>query len=717
MTEPSIETANATTSELRLASVLRWPFAALVTAALVLFVAALPSRYRALLEIARENAAAYASTHGGDRGFVPPARGYAVVALALEALFVVSLVLVSTMIAWRQTRNWPAPLFATVFIAYAVWVTPTADTLPLRGGWGVLDAVVQGAGLFLAVLFFLLFPDGRFVPRWTRWWAALWAVIAIALAFDPDAYLSLIDPFDASVPAFLMLMLGGWGVGLVAQSARYRSYADEVQRRQTKIVVITLLAACLGYSVVYVPGIYLHAGTDRIAYDLVAVPLFWLLALPLPFAFTIAMLRHQLLGVSAVLVRTIVVGLLAAFITLAYVAIVVGVGSLVGGRSNLALSLLATALVALAFQPVRDRAHRFANQMVFGRRSSPYEVLAEFARSAGETYATEDLLPTTARILAEGTGAESVNVWLRVGDELRVRATWPADAEPHGPPLRSEDRDAPARLDVALFLPVRERSELLGALSVRTSPGDALAPSEEALARQLASEVGLVLRNVRLTEDLLLRMRELQASRQRIVAAQDHERRRLERNLHDGAQQQLVALAVKAGLAKAAVSRDPAAAETLLEQIQTEAREAQQTLRDLARGIYPALLADEGLETALRSQAQKAPVPIEIRADGVGRHGQDTEAAAYFCVLEALQNVTKYAHATLVTVELEERDGFLGFRVTDDGVGFDRATTPMGSGLQNMADRAAALGGELEVRSAPGRGTTVSGRLPATRVV
>jgi signal transduction histidine kinase len=262
---------------------------------------------------------------------------------------------------------------------------------------------------------------------------------------------------------------------------------------------------------------------------------------------------------------------------------------------------------------------------------------------------------------------------------------------------------------------VFDRGELLGALSLTKPEGERPSQTEESLARTLASEAGLVLRNVRLTEELLHRMEELRASRQRIVTAQDAERRRLERDLHDGAQQQLVALAVKAGLARTMLERDPGAVGRLLEELRVGAQEANQTLRDLARGIFPAILVDEGLAAAIRSQASKSAVPLDVRAGGIGRYPPELEAAVYFCVLEALQNVAKSSQASRACVDLEEAGGALRFRVVDDGIGFDRSTAATGMGLQNMEDRLAALGGELEIRSRPGEGTEVAGSLPLGR--
>jgi signal transduction histidine kinase len=269
----------------------------------------------------------------------------------------------------------------------------------------------------------------------------------------------------------------------------------------------------------------------------------------------------------------------------------------------------------------------------------------------------------------------------------------------------------PALGDATRAVEVRHQGELLGALSVTKRRGESLTPIEEKLVDDLAHQAGLVLKNVGLSADLQVRLDELRASRQRLVQAQDLERRRLERNLHDGAQQHLVALKVKLGLAEMLLDRDPAKAMATLEQLKGDADEALETLRDLARGIYPPLLAEKGLVVALESQARKAIVPVSVRADGVRRYSQDVEATVYFCVLEALQNVQKYARASHVEVRLHGSGEGLTFEVSDDGIGFDTAIAKKGAGLVNMADRLDALGGALDVTSRPSAGTTISGTL------
>jgi signal transduction histidine kinase len=251
---------------------------------------------------------------------------------------------------------------------------------------------------------------------------------------------------------------------------------------------------------------------------------------------------------------------------------------------------------------------------------------------------------------------------------------------------------------------VRHQGELLGALTVSPAADDPMNPTKEKLIRDIAAQAGLVLRNVRLIEDL-------RESRRRIVSSQDQRARTLERNIHDGAQQQLVALSVQLRLAESMVDRDPEKARALLTDLQERTVETLEDLRDLARGIYPPLLADKGLPAALEAQGRKSPVPVSVQPDGVGRYGPEVESAVYFCCLEALNNIAKYAEASKVDIVLAHVNDELRFDVIDDGRGFNPSATGYGTGLQGMADRIDAVGGVFDVASEPGGGTTISGRL------
>jgi len=431
----------------------------------------------------------------------------------------------------------------------------------------------------------------------------------------------------------------------------------------------------------------------------------------IPIAIGVSVLRYHLFDIDLVINRALLLAAMVVFITLVYVAIVVGVGALVGSQSTPVLSAVAAAVVALAFQPARRRAQHLADRLVYGKRATPYEVLSQFSDRLGNAYANEELLPRMARALAEGTGASRADVWVRVGEELRAEAVWPPDAD-RPEPLAASANTEGTLSSSSMREPVRHRGELLGALSIAKKPGESITATEENLVRDLAAQAGLVMRNVALAEQLMDTIEQLRASRQRLVTAQDERAKHLERNLHDGAQQQIVALTVKLRLLGQLMDRDVEKAKSMASDLQTDATDALEQLRDLARGIYPPLLADQGLVAALEAQARKASVPTEVRSDGIGRYPQDIESAVYFCVLEAMNNVAKYAEATRAEVSLAQDDGHLRFAVVDDGTGFDTTETSYGTGVQGMADRLDAIGGALQVVSHKGAGTTIEGQIP-----
>jgi signal transduction histidine kinase len=398
--------------------------------------------------------------------------------------------------------------------------------------------------------------------------------------------------------------------------------------------------------------------------------------------------------------RAVLYAIVAAVITVVYTAIVAGIGALVGVHGGPVLTITAAVVVALLFQPLRSRARRIANKLVYGERATPYEVLGAFADQMAESVPLEQQLDILVSLVASGVGAAYVEVRSQTSAGERVIAMWPDDA--------SGGSDG-----AVTTVPVRQGNEVLGSIDVTKPVTEPLTPPEAALLEHVASQAGMVLRNLRLTTELRDTIDELRASRRRLVEAQDSERRRIERNIHDGAQQQLVALGVKVSLAQRVLRGDVDAADRMLDDLRGEATQALEDLRELARGIYPPLLADRGLVEAVQAQARKAPMPVDVEVtDDIGRQPQEIEAAVYFCVLEALQNIAKYADASQVRVRLVAGSGALTFDVTDDGAGFDTNATSYGTGLQGMTDRLGALGGGLTVTSRPGEGTTVTGTVP-----
>jgi signal transduction histidine kinase len=551
----------------------------------------------------------------------------------------------------------------------------------------------------------LRLPDGHLPSPGWRWVSrASTASIAVAGTFLPSE-----DGASATVASVLGL-IGLFALLVcillsVASLFVRRRRADAVERHQLRWIA-TGAAVFFGvYILSFVPGMLGFGAAGDLG------GLVFLAYAAIPTGIGIAILKYRLWDIDVVIRKALIVAVLAVFFTLVYAFVVGFVGALVGARSTTGLSFVAAALVAIGFQPVLARARRFADRFVYGKRATPYEVLAEFSERVGETYADDDVLERMARVVAEGVGAEHAEVWIGVDDHLRVAARWPESAGAPPAPLPIGDALPPIPGADAAF-PVEHQGELLGALSVTTPANDPMDPAKTRLVGDLAAQAGLVLRNVRLTAALRSRLVELQAAQKRLVTAQDEERRRIERNIHDGAQQQLVALAVKARLAAQFTGKDPGKAGELVAQIEEETRQALEDLRDLARGIYPPLLADKGLVSALEAQARRSLVPTTVIGDGVGRFDQETEAAVYFSCLEALQNVAKYARASAATVRLANCDGRLSFEVRDDGIGFDPTELGIGTGMQGMVDRLGALGGTLNVASSPNAGTTVRGSLP-----
>ena len=644
--------------------------------------------------------------------------------------------LVAIMILARQPRNpigwilmaiglgWSLPFGSYGDFAISRELPGGAIAVALDGPAWAPPIALMGTSLLLR------FPNGQLLsPSWRKveWVAALAVVatvVAILLApadFADQGHPELANPLgieafkpfvNALIPVIVLIPLAilASAFSLVRRFRRSRG----VERLQLKWLTTAAAFVAVAYLIAMIASLNhtWESSAENPVWVAVAQRVAVLSFALIPLAIGIAILRYRLYDIDLVINKALVFGALAAFITGVYVAIVVGVSALVGtaGESNIALSIVATAIVAVAFQPARQRAQRFANRLVYGRRASPYDVLAEFSEQAAATVASDELLPKLAQAVAEGTGAARSGVWVRSGPELRLAAAWPDAA--HNLPRQLSLRDGllPEVPAADRAVPVRHHDELLGALAIAKPRGESLTPADEKLLADLAAQAGLVLRNVGLTSELLARLEELRASRQRLVGAQDEERRRLERNLHDGAQQHLVGLKIRLNLL-ARQAGDTPLAEALLV-LHADADEAIEALRDLARGIYPPLLADQGLPSALEAHARKLPVPVLVDAEGVGRYPQELEAAVYFCCLEALQNVAKYSGGSRAVVRLAEVDGELRFAVEDDGRGFDVAGKARGSGLQNMADRVEALGGDFRVSSRPNAGTTVAASLP-----
>jgi signal transduction histidine kinase len=423
-------------------------------------------------------------------------------------------------------------------------------------------------------------------------------------------------------------------------------------------------------------------------------------------SFGIAIGKYRLYDIDVVISRTLVYGSLAFLITVLYVAIVVGIGYLFGAHDEPSpvVGLVATVLIAILFQPMRRRLQRIANRVVFGRRATPYEVLSTFSQRVSAV--DPEVIGQIARSLAEGTTATSVAIWMNRGEDLHRIAVWPADGAPNAFARPGEVPDAD-RIAV-----VAHEKAPIGLITLKLGQDQSFTSTDQRLLDQVAGGLGLALRNLTLTENLRQRVDQLRESRQRIVAVQDQTRRNLERDLHDGAQQRLVALKIKLGIGMSMATK--AAADDVSEMlgtVQEEANDIIETVREFARGIYPPLLEASGLAAAVTGQARKISLPVTVQAVGIERYPRDIEATVYFCVLEAIQNVVQHANASSVVVTIRDDDGVLTFEVRDDGIGFEPDMTALGGGLRNLTDRIDAIGGTTTIVSAPTKGTVVVGTI------
>ena len=426
--------------------------------------------------------------------------------------------------------------------------------------------------------------------------------------------------------------------------------------------------------------------------------------------------------------KVVVVIGVAGYVVWVYVIVVLGGGALINHTDSpsVPLSVLATTVVALSFARVQAALERATTSWGLGA-ATPYDVLSHFSEAVTTAYATDELPARMATLLAQGTGAQWAQVWLNVSGRLVLAATWPTDIDSAAarllPSMRSENIVVSG--EGLRALQVRHGGQLVGVLRLQERPSLPLTLVEERLFAGLAAQAGLVLRWVGLQAELddrraelTVRSKEIKASRERIIETQDAERSRLERDLHDGAQQHLVALTVNLRLAHTIVRRSPHRASAVLAEQAVAAHVAIETLSALSRGIYPRQLADEGLGAALRSAVAGSAMPVVIDTRGLARLPAPVEAALYFCAMEALQNAAKHSGAGTVSVRVDEDSERWRLTVTDDGGGFDQTHTAAtsGVGLANMRDRLDAVGGTVEIMSSQPTGTTVTAVIPRTDV-
>jgi len=604
-------------------------------------------------------------------------------------VFVVVYVAIGVVIFWRRSDDCMA-LFASLtlvtfpggFNSTLLLILPPALLLP--------DHIVAFIGSTSLLLFFYLFPTGRFVPLWTRWLSvgviAFWAVYA----FFPSLH------FNSTI-AFSVLLLGIVCSALVAQVYRYRRVSSALQRQQTKWVVFGVSIGLGGFLVLSIFSAFLSSLVPQGPLtNLITDTASYLVLFIIPLSIGFAILRSRLFDIDLIINRTLVYGALSASVIGLYVLVVGGVGALFQARGNFLISLVATGLIALLLQPLRNRLQRAVNRLTYGERDDPYRIISRLGSQLEATLTPGAILPAVAETVAKTLKLPYVAIELKEEGEFRQVAVYGTPIEP------------------SLRLPLRYQQESIGQLLLASrSPGESFSSADRRLLDDLARQAGIAANAVRLSEDL-------QRSRERLLLAREEERRRLARELHDSVSQALYGISLGAHAARTALERDVNHVAEPLDYILSLADAALAEMHALIFELRPESLESEGLVSALSKQAaalqarnaiavatefcDEPDLPLPIKED------------LYRIAQEAMHNTVKHAHASQVNLRLDRTPEGIALEIRDDGVGFDpSASFPGHLGLQSMRERVTNLGGTLEIESTHGAGTRICVSIPGRK--
>jgi signal transduction histidine kinase len=576
-------------------------------------------------------------------------------------------------------------------------------------GWAVTAA---------GVAVFATFPDGKYQRPYerqiVRWLPPAFLPLAllyllgsprvgtsqfgwVALDAASPLYVRGLDPIGAAAGAVIDANLLVIVPALALLFLRYRRFGAD-QRRQIKWPLYALCVSAISVAV-----LAFSPGPPAIPFWIAAVQYVGTMAL-LPAGLALGIVMHRGLDIDNVIRRSVVYGALWAVIAAAYVLVAAAFGIAVGQRVPLALAVLLAIVATLFFQPARRRLERIADRSVFGLRLSGYELISQLGVRLQSSVATEDVAGSVAAAVLAGLGAR----WVRVMLDRPERTT-----------IAGAGIDPGTTGVTELSGPLVHGDRVVGIIECGPKTEGRYNTADQELLNMLGRQAALAIRNSQLAAELSQNVDDLAASRARLVQAEELERRRLERDLHDGVQQELVGVLARLGLARNQLRRDRDLAEATLREAQIDAQRALESLQELARGIHPAILTDRGLVEAVEERATRMPVPVEVHANGLGggtRFPLEMEGAAYFFVSEGLANIVKYASATRVFVRFHTEPGQLVVEVQDDGRGFDLARIKK-SGLRGLEDRISALGGRIEVVSRPGQGTELRAFLPVSEPV
>jgi signal transduction histidine kinase len=614
---------------------------------------------------------------------------YVAYMVALTLASVMVCLLVSTLIVWRRADDRMALFVALMLVVFGP-ISATSSVMASSSPWQVFNEGLTFLALSLLVLVFLLFPSGQFVPQWTRW---LLTVFLVGLV--PERFVGPSMPNTPVDQLGFLVVLSELATLAFVQLYRYRHVSDGVQRQQTKwvvffIAVMGIFSATTGVGAFLFSVFAGHGSLYTLAFNVVGV--FFPFFFPLSFGF--AMLRSRLWEIDLIINRTLVYGILTATVVAVYVLMVGILGALLHTSGNVLISLLATGLIAVLFQPLRLRLQRLVNRLTYGERDEPYAVLSRLLNRLEATLAPEAVLPTIVETVAQALKLPYSALALKQGEAFITAAAY-------GPPQPDP-----------FIVPLVYQAETIGLLHLAPrAPGEAFTPADRRLLADLAHQAGIAAHAVQLTADL-------QRSRERLVTAREEERRRLRRDLHDGLGPTLASMTLKLDAARNLLTQQPAAVDPLLVEVKAQ---LQATIADIRRLVYdlrPPALDELGLVPALREQALQyhhlngLQVTIEAPPQ-LPTLPAAVEVAAYRIALEGMTNVSRHAQAHTCSVRLQLADTLM-IEVSDDGQGLP-SQPPVGVGLASMRERAAELGGSCVVTKGATGGTRVLAQLPLVK--
>ena len=623
--------------------------------------------------------------------------------------------LVGLVIFWRKPDNWMALFVALFLVTYAAGISGTVD--PLATFSPVWQWPVQSLGVLSTTsfgLFFYLFPDGRFTPRWTRWLADLWIATQVIFLL----FLSFLFPtVQLGLTAFSplpwnILFFGFIGSMLFAQVYRYRWVSDSVQRRQTKWVIFGVSFSLPGWVAVVILSTFAQAHSNTGTHPFFFGGIIgYLCQLLIPLSIAIAVLRSQLFDINVLIRRTLVYGTLTVCVVATYMTLVIGLGTVFRSSENVFISLFATALVAVLFQPLREWLQRRVNRLMYGERDVPYQVISRLGQRLEATLEPSAILPMIVETVGLALKLPYTAIRIQSDGEWVFMASYGKATER------------------TLSLPLTYAGEEIGELVLASRPGEeAFALADLDLLTTLARQAGVAVHAVLLTT-------ELERSRQRIVAAREEGRRRLGSDLHDGLGHRLTGVLLKAELAMSSLHEDQATLTVLLNELHAQIKTSVDEVRSVAHRLHPPELELFGLTQAIQEKAGqyqgrgKEGMHVQVHIP----HTLDAvplavEVAAYYIVSEALTNASRHANASTCRVSLRMIEGsihaqkflsgynrrLLEVEICDDGRGLagESEANQVGLGILSMRERASELGGTCVVEQVSTGGTRVYAQLP-----